>query len=109
MSGYERELREILAGNRDVIERITRSCTAEERANYLKIIENPFITVRAAGSLGIADLVAMRGDISFIVEIRCERSPPSCSAMKEAGCSAWQRTCTDGASSQGYCPSLPSE
>ncbi|KAA0001092.1 MAG: Holliday junction resolvase [Thermoplasmata archaeon] len=75
MSGYERELREILAGNRDVIERITRSCTAEERANYLKIIENPFITVRAAGSLGIADLVAMRGDISFIVEIKVRKEP----------------------------------
>jgi len=73
MSIYERELREILAGNRDVIEKITRNYNEEEREKYLKILENPFITVRAAGSLGIADIVAVRGDISFIIEIKVRK------------------------------------
>lgn len=73
MSDYERELREILSGNRDVIERVTKSCSEEERENYFKIIDSPFIVVRAAGSLGIADIVAVRGDISFLVEIKVRK------------------------------------
>ena len=73
MSIYERELREILAGNEDVIKKVTKSCSEEERKKYFKIIEKPFIVVRAAGSLGIADIVALRGDISFIVEIKVRK------------------------------------
>ena len=73
MSAYERELREILAGNEEVIEKITRSCSEEEKRKYKKIIEKPFITVRAAGSLGIADIVAIRGDISLIIEIKVRK------------------------------------
>lgn len=73
MSDYERELREILSGNRAVIERVTKSCSEEERAKYLKIVDSPFIVVRAAGSLGIADIVALRGDISFLVEIKTRK------------------------------------
>jgi len=37
--------------------------------NYLKILEQPFIVIRAAGSLGV-DLVAIRGDISFPIEVK---------------------------------------
>lgn len=73
MSIYERELREILAGNEEVIEKITKSLNEEERKKYREILKKPFITVRAAGSLGIADIVATRGDISFIVEIKVRR------------------------------------
>ncbi|MCD6512935.1 MAG: Holliday junction resolvase [Thermoplasmata archaeon] len=73
MSLYERELREILNGNEEVIERIIKSCSDEEKKNYRKIINKPFIVVRAAGSLGIADIVAIRGDISFIVEIKVRK------------------------------------
>ncbi len=73
MSVYERELREILAGNEEILKKITRSCNEEERKKYLSIIKKPFIVVRAAGSLGIADIVAMRGDISFIVEIKVRK------------------------------------
>ncbi|KAA0008275.1 MAG: Holliday junction resolvase, partial [Thermoplasmata archaeon] len=54
MSIYERELREILSGNKDVIERVTKSCSEEEKQKYFKIMKKPFIVVRAAGSLGIA-------------------------------------------------------
>jgi len=73
MSDYERELREILSGNRAVIEKATKSCSEEERENYFKIMDSPFIVVRAAGSLGIADIVAVRGDISFLVEIKARK------------------------------------
>ncbi len=73
MSIYERELREILAGNKGMIESITKNCTEEEREKYFKILNNPFITVRAAGSLGIADIVAIRGDISFIIEVKVRK------------------------------------
>jgi len=73
MSIYERELREILSGNREIVKRVTKSCSEEETKKYFKIFEKPFIVVRAAGSLGIADIVALRGDISFIVEIKVRK------------------------------------
>ena len=73
MSIYERELREILSGNEEILERVTKSCSEEETKKYMKIKEKPFIVVRAAGSLGIADIVALRGDISFIVEIKVRK------------------------------------
>ncbi|KAA0013399.1 MAG: Holliday junction resolvase [Thermoplasmata archaeon] len=73
MSIYERELREILAGNKEVIEKITKSCDENDRRKYFSILKKPFITVRAAGSLGIADIVAIRGDLSFIVEIKVRK------------------------------------
>jgi len=73
MGDYERELREILSGNVGVIEKVTKSCSDEEREKYLKIVDSPFIVVRAAGSLGIADIVALRGDISFLVEIKTRK------------------------------------
>ncbi len=73
MSIYERELREILAGNEKIIEKVVKSLSEEEKGKYKKILKKPFITVRAAGSLGIADIVALRGDISFIVEIKVRK------------------------------------
>jgi Holliday junction resolvase len=73
MSSYERELREILSGNSEVIDRVVKTCNPEEQANYRKIIHAPFIVVRAAGSLGIADLVALRGNIAFLVEIKTRK------------------------------------
>ncbi|MEA2055081.1 MAG: Holliday junction resolvase [Candidatus Thermoplasmatota archaeon] len=73
MSDYERELREILSGNKAIIGKVTKSCSSEERQKYFKITENPFVVVRAAGSLGIADIVALRGEISFLVEIKTRK------------------------------------
>lgn len=75
MSSYERELREILSGNQAVIDKVTKTCSPTEQTQYRKIIRNPFIVVRAAGSLGIADIVALRGDIAFLVEIKARASP----------------------------------
>ena len=66
---YERELKGILQGNKDILINVTRRCSPEEKEKYLKIIETPFTVVRAAGSFGI-DLVAVRGDLSLLIEIK---------------------------------------
>jgi Holliday junction resolvase len=68
-SVYERELKGILEGDEKILSRITKTCTALEKGNYYSIQNKPFIVVRAAGSFGV-DLVALRGDISFLMEIK---------------------------------------
>ena len=68
-SVYERELKGILEGDEKTLSRITKTCSALEKGNYYLTQGKPFIVVRAAGSFGV-DLVALRGDISFLVEIK---------------------------------------
>jgi len=68
-SVYERELKGILEGDEKVLSKITKTCTALEKGNYYLSKQKPFIVVRAAGSFGV-DLVALRGDISFLMEIK---------------------------------------
>jgi Holliday junction resolvase len=68
-SQYEREIKGILEGEKKIIKKITKSCSVIEKNNYIKIFNNPFVVIRAAGSFGI-DLVAVRGDISFLLEIK---------------------------------------
>jgi len=66
-SVYERELKGILEGEEKILSKITKTCSVLEKGNYYLIKEKPFIVVRAAGSFGV-DLVALRGDISFLIE-----------------------------------------
>ena len=68
-SQYERELKGILGGEDKVLSKITKTCPTVDKINYSKIFDKPFAVIRAAGSLGV-DLVAVRGDISFLVEIK---------------------------------------
>ena len=68
-SQYEREFKSILGGENTTLLKITKTCNAIEKDNYLNICNKPFIVVRAAGSFGV-DLVALRGDISFLVEVK---------------------------------------
>lgn len=68
-SVYERELKGILAGEEDAILRSIKTCTPDEQAAYLKARHKPFLVVRGAGSLGV-DLVALRGDVSFPIEVK---------------------------------------
>jgi len=68
-SQYERELKGILEGEQKTLMKITKTCSALEKDNYLKINNKPFMVIRAAGSLGV-DLVAVRGDISFLTEVK---------------------------------------
>ncbi|HEC89166.1 MAG: Holliday junction resolvase [Thermoplasmata archaeon] len=68
-SQYERELKGILEGEKKVLTQVTKSCNLIEKENYLSIMKKPFAVIRAAGSFGV-DLVAVRGDISMLIEIK---------------------------------------
>ncbi len=68
-SEYERELKAILQGDIDVLKKVTRTCSEEEKEDYFKIIEKPFVVIRSAGSLGV-DIVALSGKISFPIEVK---------------------------------------
>jgi Holliday junction resolvase len=70
--GYERELKRILQGDMDTLNAVTKTCSKEEKEAYFKIREKPFVMIRSAGSLGV-DLVAMRGDISFPIEVKSSK------------------------------------
>jgi Holliday junction resolvase len=71
-SHYERELRAVLIGSPDGVRAVTRSCNASEKARAMQVIRRPFLVVRAAGSgvAGAGDLLAVRGDISFPIEVK---------------------------------------
>ncbi len=68
-SVYERELKGILGGEEEAIRKAIKGCSPEETASYLKARQRPFLVVRGAGSLGV-DLVALRGDVSFPIEVK---------------------------------------
>jgi len=72
---YERELRHVLAGLPEGVRAVTRSCTESERAQARLVIERPFLVVRAAGSgiEGSGDLLALRGDICFPIEVKTSK------------------------------------
>ena len=70
---YERELKGILMADRDVLVRVTKNLPAEEQIPYMKIMEKPFVVVRAAGSFGID--MAVVGSISFLVEEKTSSEP----------------------------------
>jgi Holliday junction resolvase len=68
-SAYERELKNILEAEQKTLKKVTTSLDTLARDDYHRIKEKPFIVVRAAGSFGF-DLVAIRGDMSFLIEIK---------------------------------------
>ncbi|MGB1567279.1 MAG: Holliday junction resolvase [Candidatus Poseidoniaceae archaeon] len=71
-SQYERELRHVLAGIPAGVEAVIRSCSIEEKEKMRLVLKRPFLVVRAAGSgiEGSGDLLALRGDISFPIEVK---------------------------------------
>ncbi|MFW6141522.1 MAG: Holliday junction resolvase [Candidatus Saliniplasma sp.] len=69
---YERELKGILSGDEEVIKDSTKTCTQKEIDGYRAIHDIPFLVVRAGGSLGI-DLIALRGEISFPIEVKSSK------------------------------------
>ena len=73
---YERELREVLSGTEKGVNAVTRSCTPQEKERMSCVQERPFLVVRAAGSgmEGSGDLVALRGDCSFPIEVKSTRA-----------------------------------
>ena len=70
---YERELKGILSGDKKIIDRFLKKLSDEERGNYMKITERPFMVLRAAGSLGV-DLIAIRSDFSFPIEVKSSKN-----------------------------------
>lgn len=75
MSKYELELKKILSGEEELIEKATRTLEADKRMIYKKLLERPFGVVRGAGSLGI-DILAMRGERYFPIEIKSSKKSP---------------------------------
>jgi len=70
---FERELKGILNANPEIMARVTKTCSPEERSGYQKINDKPFMVVRGAGSLGV-DLVAIREGLSLPIEVKSSAS-----------------------------------
>lgn len=70
---YERELKGILSGDEEVLDSATKTCDDTEKNRYHSVKDIPFMVVRAGGSLGI-DLIAVRGEISFPIEVKSSNS-----------------------------------
>lgn len=66
---FERELKSILSGEFEKLQNIT---WVDEQTKA-RILAHPFLVIRAAGSHGF-DLLAMRDDISFPIEVKSARS-----------------------------------
>ena len=66
---YERELKNLLTGEEKTIDRMVKTCDDKERRAYESMRSEPFLVIRAAGSLGV-DLVALRWDFSFPIEVK---------------------------------------
>ena len=73
---YERELRDVLSGTEKGVNAVIRSCTPEEKERMKRVQHRPFLVVRAAGSgmEGSGDLVALRGDCCFPIEVKTTRA-----------------------------------
>jgi len=76
-SQYERELRSVLAGEINGVRAVTRSCSEAERSLAMRVTNRPFLVVRApgSGSEGTGDLLALRGDICFPIEVKSSKKP----------------------------------
>ena len=76
VTSYERELRSVLAGEIKGIRAVTRSCSEVERAKAMRVVRRPFLVVRApgSGSEGTGDLLALRGDVCFPIEVKTSKS-----------------------------------
>ena len=57
----------------EVLNRVVKNLAADEQIAYMKIMEKPFVVVRAAGSFGID--MAVVGSISFLVEEKSSVEP----------------------------------
>jgi len=66
---YERELKYLLAGDAKTVRTMIKTCDENEKSAYTSIVDNPFVVIRAAGSFGV-DLVALRWDLSFPIEVK---------------------------------------
>lgn len=66
---YERELKKLLEGNLQAMVKMKKTCSAGEALGYDVCERHPFMVIRGAGSFGV-DLVALRGELSFPIEVK---------------------------------------
>ena len=71
-TNYERELKIILSGKKGSA---PGKLNDEELVAYETFSKKPFFVVRATGSFGVADLVALRSSISLLIEIKSSVHP----------------------------------
>ena len=68
-SGYERELRTLLSGEPGSVRSYARGLPPTERQDFERLIDEPFLVIRGAGSLGL-DLVALRRELALPIEVK---------------------------------------
>ncbi len=68
-SSYERELRDLLQGDRSAVQRYAKALEPSARRTLEQVVSAPFLVVRGAGSLGF-DLVALRRELALPVEVK---------------------------------------
>ena len=73
-SGYERELRTLLSGEPASVRAYARGLPPTERDDFVRLIDEPFLVVRGAGSLGL-DLVALRREFALPIEVKASSAP----------------------------------
>ena len=75
-SNYERELRSVLAGEIKGVRAVTRSSSEVERAKAMIVVRLPILEIRnpGSGSEGTGDLLALRGDMCFPIEVKTSKS-----------------------------------
>jgi Holliday junction resolvase len=72
--GYERELRSLLSGDPTSVRAYARALQPTERREFERLIDEPFLVVRGAGSLGL-DLVALRCEFALPIEVKASSAP----------------------------------
>lgn len=72
--GYERELRSVLSGDPTAVRSYARALPPTERGEFERLIAEPFLVVRGAGSLGL-DLVALRREFALPIEVKASSAP----------------------------------
>lgn len=73
-SAYERELRSLLEGQPAAVRSYARALPPPERSGFERLIDQPFLIIRAAGSFGF-DLVALRREFAFPLEVKASAEP----------------------------------
>lgn len=68
-SAYERELRTLLEGEPGAVRSYARALPPEERVAFERLVSEPYLVIRGAGSLGF-DLVALRREFAFPLEVK---------------------------------------
>jgi len=68
-SAYERELRTLLEGDPAAVRAYARALEPAARSAFERLIEQPYLVIRGAGSLGF-DLVALRRECAFPLEVK---------------------------------------